>query len=246
MKITTGSTIGKRPYQEDRSVVIAAPDDAGTLLAVMDGHGGSGVAEFISQSLGDVFEKARKLYGDGNAILASTFGTLNSLTREHPAGTTLSLVWIPRGEVCAHVGILGDSPVIIKNPGEASWLSPEHNVRTNEREREMAISRGGICEGGYLYGKNREEGIQLSRALGDAVFDAVLDRRPEIFWRPIGTGSIILVATDGVLDPRHKATVAQIDRLLKIIEHGGDADAVVRDAVLRETGDNATAIVCEI
>ena len=73
MKITTGSTIGKRPYQEDRSVVIVAPDDAGTLLAVMDGHGGSGVAEFISQSLGDVFEKARKLYGGRGSDIGICF-----------------------------------------------------------------------------------------------------------------------------------------------------------------------------
>jgi serine/threonine protein phosphatase PrpC len=141
---------------------------------------------------------------------------------------------------------LGDSPVIIKNPEKVPWISPEHNVRTNAREREMAILRGGFFSGGYLYGKTRAMGLQLSRALGDAALDDVLDRRPEIFSRPIGTGSIVLVATDGVFDPRHQEETSQIGRLLEIIEHGGNANAIVEDAVLRKTGDNATAIVCEI
>jgi serine/threonine protein phosphatase PrpC len=93
MKITTASAIGGRNSQEDRFAVIS--DEAGTLLAVIDGHGGSGVAEFIWRSLGGTFKEARKLGGDEHAILSSTFRALNSLTRTHPAGTTLSLVWIP-------------------------------------------------------------------------------------------------------------------------------------------------------
>ena len=146
----------------------------------------------------------------------------------------------------AYVGILGDSPVIIKNPGEASWLSPEHNVRTNVKEREMAIPPWRFYEDGYLYGKTGKWGIQISRALGDAVLDEVLDRRPEIFSRPIEPGSIILVATDGAVDPAHKKAASRIKQLLDLVSGGGDADAVVKDALAHGTDDNVTAIVCRI
>ena len=38
-EMTTATDKGKRPYQEDRSVVYWVPDE-GYLLATFDGHGG--------------------------------------------------------------------------------------------------------------------------------------------------------------------------------------------------------------
>ena len=245
MNITTASVIGKRDLQEDRFGVIYR--ETGTLLAVMDGYGGAGVAESIRQCLENVFDGAKKLGGDEEATLVSTFRALNLLFRSRRAGATLSLVWIPQEARFAYVGILGDSPVIIKNPNDTvPWISPEHNVRTNLREREAAIRRGGFYFAGYLHGKTGDWGIQISRALGGAVLGEVLDRRPEIFPRPIEPGGIILAVTDGAVDPGHEKAAPRIKQLLDLVLGGGDADAVVKDALAHGTDDNATAIVCRI
>lgn len=243
MNITTASERGGRPHQEDRYAV--STGGKGTLLAVMDGHSGAGTAEFVAKNFGRVFASAREKSRPRKALLA-TFSELHLLTRRRKSGTTLSVVWIPERGWCAYVAVLGDSPVIIKNPGERPWLSPEHNVRSNLRERQAALRRGGEYSSGYLFVGDGEDGLQLSRSLGDVAHGKVLDRNPEVFSVSLKRKGVVLIASDGLLDPGHRRSSVQVKRLVQLIANGSDAKGLVRDALQRQTHDNVTAVLCMI
>ena len=245
MKITTASEIGKRSYQEDQAIVIRK--DCNTLLAVMDGHSGSKTAEIIMQHLEQIFVATRKQYPrTPKKLLFAVFEQLNCLTANEESGSTLSVVLVPRSERRAHVAILGDSPVVVKNPDQEAWVGPEHNARTNLREREAALSRGASYNGGYLHDPNSGKGLQMSRSLGDVALHTILSRIPEVFSVPIEKGSAIIVMSDGVVDPVHQEPSSRIERLLKIVAEDPRAAALVDDALQRGARDNITAVLCTI
>ena len=209
----------------------------------MDGHGGSGASSYIAAVLDTVFKKAIVATGgDPKKALLQTFDELRSDTEPLNAGSTLSVVYIPRGGRRAYVGILGDSPVAVSTPGQDLWISPEHNV-FNPAKVEAVSKRGGYLLGPHFYVSDGEHGLQLSRALGDEDFSQILDRMPEIFGLPIRSGSFILVASDGITDhaPDAKKRIATIIEDLQKSKHPS-ASAVVEEA-LRTSHDNVTAIV---
>lgn len=256
MDIKSYTAQGQRPYQEDRFHTHS--DKEGTLLAVMDGHGGSDTAQRVKLLLPVIWEAT---CGSSVAVSASaelTFERLHEQTREMRCGTTLSLAWIPADKKTATVAVLGDSPVIIwQQQGHSPWVAPEHNVRTNLKEADAVSRRGGMVVGGYAYAAPQNinpyssvmnsPGLQMSRALGDSELDSILERKPEIFTFDLIPGSIVLVASDGLLDPGHGETDDIISWIGDMIfVEGADAKELVKDAVARKTGDNVTAIVARI
>ena len=245
MHITTASEIGSRDHQEDRFVVVKY--NGGALLAVMDGHSGDEVSEYLAKALPEVFNGKRSDFSIHHTLLA-TFKTLDEGTRDKQAGSTLSVVYVSKRKRTAYVATLGDSPVIIlQNPDDpVPWISPEHNAMTNEKERKAAVERGAVYIRGYLYDPDGNHGVQLCRALGDQDLGTFLGRTPEIFHIPILHGSVILLASDGIFD-RHHATDSAVVYLTNMITNGADAKALVHDAVAeRNTGDNVTAILCRV
>lgn len=239
---TYHSEIGTRPYQEDRGLVISK--NKGKLLAVMDGHGGDGTAQCVADNLKAIFsETIMKMAGED--ALFSTFAKLHLLTRANVSGAVVSMAWIPFNTPMAYVAVLGDAPVFIKNPGEDPWIGPNHNVRANLKERKDAEKAGAIFEDGYIWDPLFTKGLQMSRALGDGALDSILNRQPEVNKVPIHSGAIIIVATDGVLDPTHQ-DAAQEKHIMQMVENGAGAKDLVLDAVKRDTRDNATAIVARI
>ena len=239
-KVTSHTSIGARGYQEDRFLVHKCDD--GYLLAVMDGHGGSQVAEFIVNNLVRFFSEATKdsAYSDR---LREVFSKLNLETRSMYPGSTLSIVFLPDDEEKAHVAVLGDSPVVVRDIKGKILISPEHNARSNPEERAAAEARGAVYQDGYLYERNMQMGLQMSRALGDFALDSFLGREPEIFPVELSEKSFVLVGSDGLFDPGHEDTELQVERLTEMIEGGADAKALVEDALKRKPRDNVTAIV---
>lgn len=73
-----------------------------------------------------------------------------------------------------------------------------------------------------------------------------LSRQPDVYSVDLGPHSFVIVASDGVLDPFHKDTPSQEKRLAEMVAKGADAKALVEDALVRKTGDNATALVYRI
>lgn len=238
----TATDKGARQYQEDRYVVIRhdIQNEKGWLLAVMDGHGGPEVAEFCKQNIETLF---KSLISRSEYIRPLLIQLVKILVKESgniSAGSTISLVYISETKAWAHVATLGDSPVIVR--GEVGiWTSPEHNIRTNEKDRELVLKNGAVYHDGYMFDPSGRWGLQLTRALGDFNFDRYLIRDPEIFSVKLNEDSFILVASDGLVDPGHKNK--DIANLVKIIEDNGTAQDLVNDALRRKTRDNVTAVL---
>lgn len=256
MKITTSSITNGRYYQEDRIFVKIL--DEGILSAIFDGHGGFHTAEFAYKNLFSIFESMYQKKMHGKTLLSKVFSELNKHTCGYNTGSTASIVWIPKRNNTAFVGILGDSPVFIKNKNCDIWASPEHNVRNNKDEAQAASKLGGVIYNGYLFDGNYPSGpgLQMSRALGDVALKNVLNRNPEIFSVPINKKSWILIASDGLLDPAHyiveleegqiDGSHSNIDKVVNMIDSNAKASNLTRRAKELKTGDNASAILIRI
>lgn len=244
-KMSKSTAQGGRYYQEDRLIVYWVPDE-GYLLAVFDGHGGAECAEYCANRLIPLYHEVRNslLVASFEAVVKKVFYKLNESTQHMGSGCAASIALIPKNGKEVIVGVLGDSPVLVKQENGDLWLSPEHNVRSNPSEVEAAKERGGWVSGGYLYSTYSGGGLQMSRALGDVSLDRVLNREPEVFRLPIGAGSFVLVATDGLLDPTHSTKPAE--EIAKLIASYADAGDLVKHALEIPTNDNVTAILVEL
>ena len=242
---TTCSEKGEKRYQEDRCVVetLRLGDLRLQMLAIMDGHSGSEVAELVKNILPRIVEDSFLQTGaDIPRLLQNAISTIDEHTRYNYSGSTLSMVVIPDNESKAYVAVLGDSPVIILDKEGKAVTSPDHNIRTNLVERNEAIKRGATTNGRYIYDQKSGNGIQMSRALGDASMDSILNRTPEIYEVNLNEDSFIIVATDGVFDPGHDSEF-DVHRVIEAVDGGAEAKDLVKDALERQTGDNATAVV---
>jgi serine/threonine protein phosphatase PrpC len=246
--ITHATAQGKRDYQEDRYKIDVTND--GILLAVFDGHGGAETSEFCEKNLLGAFNAV----ADNPSLpfirdkVWGIFDRLRIRTRENHDGSCVSIVFIPSSLDRAYVGILGDSPVIIKTKDGEYWHSPEHNVNSNPAEVKRLQGLGATVYGGYAYAPNSgfsASGLQLTRSLGDSEFSSILSREPEIFEIPLGLGSFVLVGSDGLFDPSHKSS-ANASTIVELIEKGATAGNLVNHALSIPTEDNATSILLRI
>ncbi|MDO8495971.1 MAG: PP2C family protein-serine/threonine phosphatase [bacterium] len=245
MQLTHASEQGMRPYQEDRLFIkrLRLANDLGVFLAVMDGHSGERVAQFCRDSLASVIVKVIESKKKVSlAEIQAIFRLLNEQTSEMESGSTLSLVFISYQHEIVHVGILGDSPVVVKGSDGQVFISPEHNARTNLKEREAAIQRGACYSGGYICEHPSRNGLQMTRSLGDNEFRNFLDRSPEVYSMKIDSESFVALLSDGIADPGHESSNS-LKPIISIIENGASASDLVKNALERKTRDNVTAIV---
>lgn len=254
--ISSASDKGSRPYQEDRIVTkrIDTTIVHGILLAVADGHGGDNTSSYVAQQLSDgLFDR---MLADGNTnsmndSVSLTFQYLNDSTLElsrktfahYSSGTTLSLAFIPDGQDNLHVGVIGDSPLILAKKNGKFHISPEHNARSNDEERKAAEHRGGVFENGYLCSRSRGMGLQMTRDIGFHGMGDILLRHPDIYELAIHDGDVLILGSDGLLDPAHWSTDEEVRRLTKLVLEGAEAQDLINDALDRETGDNVSVIV---
>jgi serine/threonine protein phosphatase PrpC len=241
MNITTATDMGKRPYQEDQFVVSQVSD--GLLAAIFDGHGGDLTSTFAKENVVGLWQS---ITGQPKVKMASVFRQLNKLTVNNHDGSTASIVFIPTSGRSACIGIMGDSPVVIKDSEGKINISPEHNVRSNGPEADAAIRRGGILANGYLFANRFEDGLQMTRALGDKNLHSVLNRLPEIYTVKISKKvSWILLGSDGLFDPGHQSKLALND-VITAVDSGSEAQNLVDIAVATPTYDNVTAILMRL
>ena len=148
---------------------------------------------------------------------------LDKLTAMYGDGSTASVVYIPDSLQSIHVATLGDSPVIWKSRNGCEQ-APEHNVRTNDKERIEAEKRGGhfdgiyICRGGL--------GLQMSRSLGDRYLRGVVIQTPDIVEDHLLRNSWVVVASDGIY-----TNEGEKQRMIQRLEMGADAEDLVRFAL---------------
>lgn len=240
-RITKASEQGPRRYQEDRFVyqpILNGETVCGYLLAVMDGHGGSAVADFCKQELDHPFHAAE--FDEPEQNLYRLASTLAQKTRDMQEGSTLSLVCI-REDRCLAVGaVIGDSPVLICDASDTLHWGPSHNVRTNQAELEACQRRGGEYFNGRIH-VDENNGIQLSRALGDVCMGDIISREPEMFT--VQSPCWILVASDGLVDPTHYGNSVAEQEIASLAKRKARAEILMQRALQRGLEDNATALV---
>lgn len=255
MRLTFTAATGKgnRDYQEDR--LFASPVDGGHLFAVFDGHGGHECSEFCRTMVIDAFlavaeNPALPFVRDK---MRGLFDFLAVRTRAFVAGTTATIAFVSSqaDQVC--VGVLGDSPAVVKTATDEFWLAPDHNVRSNPHEVQLAKARGCSIYGGYIYPPPSGtygvtgSGLQMSRAFGDVEMGQIaLLREPEIFELPLKAGSFVLLGSDGLLDPSHASTSAASGVTVLAERPDTTAEILVQAALAKPTNDNASAILIRI
>jgi serine/threonine protein phosphatase PrpC len=229
---------GSRHSQEDRHIVVHYPE--GTLLAVMDGHGGDTVSGFLAESLPSVWSQHLATDLNIRQVCVLVFRALHVQTQFYHAGSTLSLAFISTDKKFAYIAVLGDSPVIADRKNGSVFIGPDHNARSNHEERSKAIARGGVYSDGYMFASFNGDGLQMTRALGDCSLNSILDRTPEVFQ--IELGDFLLIGSDGLLDPTHYGNSAA-KRVIARIVAGATAAQLVDRAVNIPTEDNVTAVL---
>ena len=240
--VTLAIEQGPRSYQEDYylSMPIKGNGLNGRLLAIMDGHGGKAVAEICAREIGNLFSPYKDTSPEES--LRQLVSKLNSKTVSfRDVGATLSIAFVLEDQRKVSIAIVGDSPVVVLDGKKKLHLSPEHNVRSNAQERRAAELRGGICEGGYLFAKNSDHGLQISRSLGDAHLGGILSREPDIYT--IDDPQWILVASDGLFDPGHRDTHKLLGDIQRYAILRSTARDLMKWAEKRGLKDNATALV---
>lgn len=244
-RITAATVCGLRPKQEDRLVVL--PREDGYLLAVCDGHGGyrtatTAIAQLVEFCMNHA--QRRSAYDEVNAeiFLRALVRQIVDKTQNDISGSTLSIAYISEEASRVSVAVLGDSPVVVRLGGQMSsvWVSPEHNVRSNEGDCHYVREHGGEIEGSYLYADPHGGGLQLTRALGDRKFASVLQREAQYFsFSFSGKHNLVAVMSDGVYDAHTMCTKED----LMIQQPITNAGQLVADALLRGSRDNVSAIV---
>jgi serine/threonine protein phosphatase PrpC len=238
IQFTQATHQGPRTYQEDRMQQF--PVKGGHLFGVFDGHG----LDLCSKLCGQIMEDAWHSAGDNRPVnrkLRHMISAMESGCFAMTCGTTASLVYVDEVGRFAWCAVIGDSPILIQQ-NNGTWLrSPEHNARTNEADRNAAISRGGGHYGdGYLY-NDRGYIIQLTRALGDCQFGKMLSKTPEIY--SVGDVRRIVLCTDGLLDPGHASTEIP-EWLTQAVESGCQAETLVQHAIgTLRVNDNVSCFV---
>lgn len=236
--VSVATEQGSRDHQEDRYVVQDTGN--GLLLAVMDGHCGHEVSQLMANYLPEIWDQLMLKPLRYDAALRELVSDLDYMTHDfEKGGSTLSVVFITDdAEPLANIAVVGDSPVIVKDPDSRLTVSPSHNVRISRAEMQKAIERGGCDVGdGYVRLQPMGPGLQMARALGDGELGPVISKEPDVYEGTVG--EYLLIATDGVFGSDNRDFGRQLTRVITKLEFGDDAF----DLVKQPTEDNATAIV---
>jgi serine/threonine protein phosphatase PrpC len=227
LDISTATDEGPKP-QDDRFIVRDIDFEyigygKGTLLAVTDGYSaeeqpGFEVSDAIMRRLVDVFRIGMvQEYGDIKRALLKSVAIIQKTIEESYAGSTLSIIFLNDGYTEGHICTIGDSPVIISKKNGSLYIFPDDpNI-----------------------------GDTVKEALGDKR-NPELKRDATYNFVELEAGDTIMVATDGIYNKGQDTILPQSKVLIQKVREGADAEHIVKDALIRETGDNVTVIVASI
>ena len=240
--VTSATAQGLRDAQEDRFAVVSLSDDRGWILGVFDGHNGAAVAELAAQLLPEAFRQALALHHDAKAAVEATIGALRAEAADRYEGSSVSLAFVDERNARVTVGVLGDSPVIVRDAAAACVIGPLHNTFLDPEDAQRAIERGALLVGPYLVRSDTMSGVNLTRTIGDAEFE-FLGRTPETVDADLGPESFVLLASDGVFNQDAPDPPALVERMTALVDAGVDAQGLVDDALAKGSDDNVTVVL---
>lgn len=210
LRVGVSNMKGYKKSNQDRctafSYLEADPDLA--FFAVYDGHGGTGVANYLKDHLHEfILSQAEYSEGDIPEAILKGFLAVDTELRSYGnatelTGSTATCVLIKHGDLL--VANLGDSRAVASVGGMVKQLTTDHNT-SSPRERERVTAMGGVIK------DNRVGGVLIpTRSFGDFLLKSELDKPPwkqvispvpQIEQFKLNSGwDFVVIATDGVWD----------------------------------------------
>ncbi len=243
--------LGARKTMEDFTIVEPRLTSNGEwgLFVVLDGHGGSRVAEYTKANYPRVLREILEHRKDGQPIKDLIEQSIRKLSEEmltlpnHDSGSTFCGLLINSVTKVYYVINIGDSSMVrVEGTDDTDsklyikTLTIEHKL-TNDHEKERIKSVNGLMN-------NRVGGqLLVTRALGDFAFQSYgLTSDPDIQEYHLSREKYILIGSDGVWD------VIDSDQAKIIIEQNGEkpihdlVESFMEDAKLKSI-DNISLIV---
>lgn len=215
-----------REYMEDRIVLDKFTIDHKDIYvqALLDGHGGSDVVEYVQKQLPIALHHHMKTNSSVRSAIHKTFIHLNNKVKDMTSGTTMSLLCIQhdkkKKKLRCFMANVGDSTVYgikgayayrkynskkkrdtaRKNESQITRLSidhkPELRSEQNRMETHKTIYQG--VDDGYVV-NDQGHMLAMTRAIGDQDFGDVVSSEP--YTKRLDTKyDIFILASDGLWD----------------------------------------------
>jgi len=221
----------------------------GRMMAVMDGHGGTTVANLLRFFLVPVFEfMVLGSRGNIEVALERTCSILQFLTAWARSGSTLSMAFVPEDRKALYVMIVGDSPVYVLKDREEFISFREHSVSEDPDMRtvpgfEIEEERGDV----FLMDSRTRHATSTTRSFGDREFQSVLIRKPQIVkvdLTDLRNSVEVLVASDGLYGK--KGTFSKTERdddIQALLQKGTTVEEYLAHAGGDHAPDNTTVLL---
>lgn len=260
-------SLGERSDQQDRFVI--SQMQIGTLVVVSDGHGGHMVADIVAAQVSAIFAELLEKTMDNSprsytpcisnkqikSVIKNTINDLIEKTKNEISGATLSLAFIEQGysnDISAYqsgcrvtTGQLGDSIIAMSKKSGHLYMSNLHavqyakaDVAEIKKRFENKYKQPCRSNGGYIRSAQNSNGIAVTRALGDKSF--MLIRKPEIKSYFLPTGSITLLASDGILN-KNQVPRKLVNQYMKQLHNFATANELFNS--MGWFNDNTTMVV---
>eukprot|EP01128_Nolandella_sp_AFSM9_P004624 TRINITY_DN20_c0_g1_i1.p1 TRINITY_DN20_c0_g1~~TRINITY_DN20_c0_g1_i1.p1 ORF type:complete len:315 (+),score=48.78 TRINITY_DN20_c0_g1_i1:34-978(+) len=232
------------------------------LLAVFDGHYGSGASTFLKEHFFAALSASPGYQSNLPEAFASTLKSLDVSLLEWAKKESVNGHARYDGSTCCcavirddtiFIANLGDCRVVLlMRDGQVRAVTTDHCFSTNESEVKRVESLGWAVTDGRIDGK-----LEVSRALGDSYFkimksendlceDSPISCVPEVVEVPLTGVQGMIIASDGVWGSL--SNEAAVEFVQQELSSGSDLPTVTKELVVHaiEEGsmDNTTAFVC--
>lgn len=236
--------------------------EEGIFLGVLDGHGGKEVAEYVSLFLQKKFEEVLRLT---NKNVHRTFEVLIEEVHKQVAekhewnaiGTTAVLSFIDKYTHQIYTATVGDSEANLYRKINSQlksiplscvrdWSYPKEAKRAALflNNPDIAVNWPNVKNPKLLRYPKSYYGINLSRSIGDVIFEGAVIHKPKITVQQVREGDILILACDGLKDyVLEKEIISQIEKQ----DSYNLANQLVRYAIeVKKSQDNVTVLVLSI
>ena len=228
---------GHRDRMEDVSIIMNDfPYQGAMLFGLFDGHGGREAAEYASQHLPQEIKKRIEATRKQKSAFINAFIQVHANMKQSfvYVGTTAVIAVVSQG--CLTVAAVGDSRCVLCRNGKAVRLTTDHKPDLPE-EQHYIESRGGVVQGGRVSGM-----LAVSRALGDGLFNDLINPTPCFTYGKLSPDdSYLILACDGVWDVMKDQEA--VDLIATEIDPLQAAKKIRDKAYERHSQDNISVIV---
>lgn len=238
------SECGKREEMEDAYCFKSSflGDQNKFFACVIDGHGGSYVAEYVAAHLSDCFvDSVSSGWNIPGAFKESYVAVDKEVANYHDQGACALSVFFDGLRV--HYAYAGDCSLFVGWKSKTGVVTRAHRVG-NKDEEARVLQSGGFIYGNHFYIPSGH-GLQPLRTIGDRAFKQYgIIPRPDCGSLAIQKATILVLGTDGLFD------LVSTGEIKKITKLSADVSSIATGLKTRvvENGakDNFTFIVISL